>query len=60
MVNEMDGQVELCVIVTQPSDQNIDGVTFNLTVETQDGSASMSNKVNRLCGKVIILAVYIQ
>lgn len=57
MVNETDGQVELCVNVTQPSDQNINGVTFNLAVETQDGTASMSNKMNRLCGRVI-MAVY--
>jgi len=58
MVNETDGQVELCVIVIQPADQDIGDVTFSLTVETQDVTASMSNTMNRLCGRVIILAVY--
>ena len=56
MVNEMDGQVELCVNVTQPADQDIGDVTFNLAVETQDGSASMSNQMD--CGRVIIPTVY--
>jgi len=46
MVNETDGQVELCVNVTRPADQNIGDVTFNLTVETQDGTAGMSNQMN--------------
>jgi len=58
MVNEPDGQVELCVNVTVPENQNINGVTFNLAVETQDGTASMSNTMNKLCERVIILAVY--
>jgi len=44
MVNETDEQVELCVIVSVPEDQNIGGVTFNLAVETQNGTASMSSK----------------
>jgi len=42
MVNETDEQVELCVIVRVPEDQNIGDVTFNLAVETQNGTASMS------------------
>jgi len=42
MVNETDEQVELCVIVSVPEDQNIGGVTFSLAVETQNGTASMS------------------
>ena len=46
MVNETDGQVELCVIVIQPADQNIGDITFDLTVETQDGTAGMSNQMN--------------
>ena len=46
VVNETDGQVELCVIVIQPADQNIGDTTFNLIVETQDGTAGMSNKMN--------------
>ena len=41
-INEMDGQVELCVNVTVPADQNIDDVTFSLMVDTQNGTASMS------------------
>ena len=41
-VNEGDGQVELCVNITEPSQQNITTVTFNLTVETQDGSAGIA------------------
>ena len=45
VVNETDGQVELCVSVTEPADQNIGDVTFSLMVETQDGTASMSNKI---------------
>ena len=44
MVNEKDEQVELCVIVSVPEDQNLGGVTFNLAVETQNGTAGMSNK----------------
>jgi len=46
VVNETDGQVELCVNVTRPENQNIGDVTFNLTVETRDGTAGMSNKMN--------------
>ena len=46
VVNETDGQVELCVNVTQPENQNIGDVTFNLIVETRDGTAGMSNKMN--------------
>jgi len=42
MVNETDEQVELCVIVRVPEDQNIGDVTFSLAVETQNGTASMS------------------
>ena len=38
-VNEADGQAELCVNITMPRQQNIGSVTFDLTVETQDGSA---------------------
>ena len=45
MVNETDGQVELCVIVRVPADQNIGDVTFSLAVETQNGTASMSRKL---------------
>ena len=41
-INEMDGQVELCVNVTVPADQNIDDVTFSLMVDTRNGTASMS------------------
>ena len=54
VVNETDGQVELCVNVTLPEDQNINGVTFNLAVETQDGTASMSNTINKLCGRDLL------
>ena len=42
-VGEQDGQVELCVNVTMPRRQDIGTVTFNLTVETQDGSAGIEN-----------------
>ena len=41
-VGEQDGQVELCVNITVPRQQDIGTVTFNLTVETQDGSAGIS------------------
>ena len=41
-VNEGDRQVELCVKITEPSQQNITTVTFNLTVKTQDGSAGIT------------------
>ena len=44
VVNETDGFVELCVNVTVPASQDLNnGVTFDLTLETQDGTASMSN-----------------
>ena len=42
-VGEGDGQVELCVNITVPRGQDIGTVTFNLTVETQDGSAGSVN-----------------
>ena len=45
VVNETDGFVELCVNVTVPASQDLNGVTFDLTLETQDGTASMSNKI---------------
>ena len=41
-VGEGDGQVELCVNVTVPRRQDIGIVSFNLTVETQNGSAGIS------------------
>ena len=41
-VGEEDGQVELCVNITVPRQQDIGTVTFNLTVETQDGSAGIT------------------
>ena len=41
IVGEEDGQVELCVNITVPRRQDIGTVTFNLTVETQDGSAGI-------------------
>ena len=40
-VSEGDGQVELCVNITVPRRQDIGTVTFNLTVETQNGSAGI-------------------
>ena len=43
-VGERDGQVELCVNVTVPRQQDIGTVTFNLAVETQDGSAGIANR----------------
>jgi len=48
MVNEMDEQVELCVIVSVPEDHNIGGVTFSLAVETQNGTAGTSKLL--ICG----------
>ena len=39
IVDEGDGQVELCVNITVPRRQDIGTVTFNLNVETQNGSA---------------------
>ena len=54
MVNEMDGQVEVCVTVKVPQDKNIGDVTFRLTMETQNGNASMSNSkfelIDLICG----------
>ena len=41
-VDEGDGQVELCVNITVPRRQDIGTVTFNITVETQDGSAGIT------------------
>ena len=41
-VGEGDGQVELCVNITVPRQQDIGTVTFNLTMETQDGSAGIT------------------
>ena len=43
-VGELDGQVELCVNITMPRQQDIGTVTFNLTVETRDGSAGSANR----------------
>ena len=40
-VGEGDGQVELCVNIAMPRRQDIGTITFNLTVETQDGSAGV-------------------
>ena len=40
-VGEEDGQVELCVNITEPRRQDIGTITFSLTVETQDGSAGI-------------------
>ena len=48
MVNETDEQVELCAIVSVPEDQNIGDVTFSLAVETQNGTAGMSNRILEL------------
>ena len=42
IVGEGDGQVELCVNITVPRRQDIGTVTFNLTAETQDGSAGIT------------------
>ena len=41
-VGEQNGQVELCVNVMVPRRQDIGSITFNLTVETQDGSAGIA------------------
>ena len=41
IVGEQDGQVELCVNITVPRRQDIGTVTFNLTVETQNGTAGI-------------------
>ena len=45
-VGEEDGQVELCVNITVPRRQDIGAVTFNLAVETQNGSAGISYSRN--------------
>ena len=45
IVGEEDGQVELCVNITVPRQQDIGTVNFSLTVETQDGSAGISCKM---------------
>ena len=42
-VSEGDGQAELCVNITVPRRQDIGTVTFNLTVETQNGSAGIAS-----------------
>ena len=44
-VSEGDGQVELCVNITVPRRQDIGTVTFNLTVETQNGSAGIASNL---------------
>ena len=41
-VGEDGGQVELCVNITVPRQQDIGTVTFNITVETKNGSAGIS------------------
>ena len=45
-VRERGGHVELCAKITVPGPENIGTVTFNLTVETQDGSAGITNSKN--------------
>ena len=51
MVNEMDGQVEICATVTVPEDKNIGDVTFSLAMETKNGTASMSKlSTDLICG----------
>ena len=45
-VAEADGQVELCVNITVPRRQDIGTVSFNLNVETQDGTAGTYNIAN--------------
>ena len=47
-VNEEDGQVELCVNITVPRQQDIGTFTFNLTVETQNGTAGIIETVQIL------------
>ena len=42
-VREREEQVELCAKITMPGQQDIGTVTFNLAVETRDGSAGISN-----------------
>ena len=41
-VGEEDRQVKLCVDITVPRRQDIGTITFNLMVETQNGSAGIS------------------
>jgi len=48
MVNETHEQVEVCVNVSVPEDQNIGNVTFNLAVETQNGTASTSKILHKI------------
>ena len=49
LVRETRGWTEVCVTVRMPEDGFIGDVTFNLTVETRDGTASMyKNKNNSL------------
>ena len=45
IVGEENEQVELCVNITVPRQQDIGTVNFSLTVETQDGSAGISCKM---------------
>ena len=47
-VGEDGGQVELCVNITVPRRQDIGTVTFNLSVETQNGSAGIANNRNKV------------
>ena len=55
-VGEEGGQVELCVNITVPRRQDIGTVTFNLTVETQNGSAgiSCSKSQHAICFTLIV------
>jgi len=46
-VGEEDRQVEVCVNITVPRRQDIGTVTFNLAVETQDGSAGIPYSKNQ-------------
>ena len=54
-VGEEDRQVEVCVNITVPRQQDIGTVTFNLTVETQNGSAGISyrRRQNVICFTLI-------
>ena len=69
-VGEGDGQVELCVNITVPRRQDIGAITFNLTVETQDGSAGIAwqtaiKRLNFGSGKfckhvhIFVISVYV-
>jgi len=53
MVNETDEQVEVCVNVSVPEDQNIGNVTFNLAVETQNGTASTSKILDKFWMEIL-------